>query len=135
MVKHYRDVTPEDERRVNEKLDAKVRSLGRGGVLAFVAGLLRRVKLLGAMLRDPDFKIDWPTRAKIIAGLLYFIMPLDVIPDFIPGVGYIDDAFVIAYLVKTIGDTIERYRLFRGDKQSRGKVFDSASSGEATPTP
>ena len=51
----------------------------------------------------------WARRA-IYAGLAYFLMPLDLVPDFVPVVGYTDDAatllmtlaFVSAYVGKDI---------------------------------
>lgn len=47
-------------------------------------------------LRDPDTPA-W-ARAVIVGALGYFILPTDVIPDFIPGIGFTDDfgAFVVA---------------------------------------
>ena len=38
----------------------------------------------------------WAKRA-IYAALAYFIMPFDLIPDFIPGVGYTDDAATLLF--------------------------------------
>ena len=47
-------------------------------------------------LRDPDTPA-W-ARAVIVGALGYFVLPTDLIPDFIPGIGFTDDfgAFVIA---------------------------------------
>ena len=36
-------------------------------------------------------KIPFGTIAAVVASLLYFVSPIDVIPDFIPVIGYIDD--------------------------------------------
>ena len=52
----------------------------------------------------------WGTIAAIVVALLYFVSPIDLIPDFIPVAGYIDDAFVITFAMKFIKDDIERYR-------------------------
>ena len=107
-------VTPEDEQRVHEKLDEKLESAGRslGGS---IGRLLADVRLLYAMLRDKSFTIEWKYKARIIAALIYFIAPIDVIPDFIPGLGYIDDAFVIGYTIKGLKDLIEAYKVYRGE--------------------
>lgn len=50
-----------------------------------------------------------PNRYKLlaIAALLYFINPFDAIPDWIPGVGYIDDAGALAALVMSIRKIID----------------------------
>jgi uncharacterized membrane protein YkvA (DUF1232 family) len=44
----------------------------------------------------------------IFAGLAYFIMPIDAIPDLFAGIGYTDDAAVIAALIATLGANIKR---------------------------
>jgi len=38
----------------------------------------------------------------IIAAILYFVSPFDVIPDWVPVLGHIDDAFVISLALKTV---------------------------------
>ena len=46
----------------------------------------------------------------IIASLLYLICPIDIIPDFIPVVGYIDDVFVIGLVFAQVYSDLEKYR-------------------------
>ena len=50
-----------------------------------------------------------PTRTKglVLAALAYFILPTDFIPDWIPGIGYADDAAVIAAAVAIAGRAIQ----------------------------
>lgn len=105
------DVTPEDERRVHEQLDGKLRDAKRRGV---VGSLVDNVKTLYDMLRDPAFKIPGKAKAILVAGLLYFIMPIDMIPDFIPGLGFVDDAVVIGLVLAATRETLATYRRFRG---------------------
>ncbi|OJV61645.1 MAG: hypothetical protein BGO41_09380 [Clostridiales bacterium 38-18] len=49
----------------------------------------------------------------IFGGLIYFLSPIDVIPDFIPGVGYIDDAFVIALVLKQVHEDLQNYKIWK----------------------
>ncbi|MFN2587955.1 MAG: YkvA family protein [Actinomycetota bacterium] len=57
--------------------------------------LPRLVRLLWRLSRDPRV----PARAKatlfIIAG--YLLSPIDVVPDFVPGIGQLDDIVVVAF--------------------------------------
>jgi hypothetical protein len=39
----------------------------------------------------------------ILLGLVYIVSPIDAIPDFIPGVGWLDDLFVLGFLVWYLG--------------------------------
>lgn len=56
--------------------------------------------LLSRLVTDP--RVPGEMKAKIAAGLAYFLMPLDIIPDFLGPVGMLDDVFVAAWLVQTI---------------------------------
>jgi uncharacterized membrane protein YkvA (DUF1232 family) len=49
-------------------------------------------------------------KALIVAALGYFILPLDLIPDFIPIAGYGDDAAVLYGLIKTLDCIDERVK-------------------------
>ena len=52
----------------------------------------------------------WQTILMLVAGLLYFITPLDAIPDFIPIGGLLDDATVLVWLGRCFRDDISRYK-------------------------
>ncbi|HEX7760402.1 MAG TPA: YkvA family protein [Caulobacteraceae bacterium] len=55
--------------------------------------------------RDPET----PTSAKamIMAALAYFVLPVDAIPDFLPAIGYTDDAAVIAAVLAIVGRNLK----------------------------
>jgi uncharacterized membrane protein YkvA (DUF1232 family) len=45
----------------------------------------------------------------IIATLLYFVSPFDVIPDWVPVLGHIDDAFVVSLALKTVRADLDAF--------------------------
>ena len=53
-----------------------------------------------------------PTKYKVvlIAGLLYFIAPIDAIPDIIPGMGFVDDLVVLSAIVASVHKIIQTVR-------------------------
>ncbi len=68
--------------------------------------------LLFRFVRDwarGDFR-DVPRSSIVWAlfAIIYFLSPIDLIPDFLPG-GYLDDMFVIAYVTKKIRKDLDRY--------------------------
>lgn len=67
-------------------------------------------KTLLAMITDQEFSLKKRTWVLIAGALAYVVMPMDVIPDFIPGMGFVDDVFVLSTVMKTITDEVERYR-------------------------
>ena len=68
-------------------------------------------KLLYAMITDPNFKMSPATWALIAGALAYVIMPIDIIPDFIPVVGWLDDAAVLAATIAKLSGEISRFKL------------------------
>ena len=56
-----------------------------------------------------DSSVSWYKKAIVIAALVYFISPLDTIPDFAPLFGYLDDLGVIAALLKFLGSELVPY--------------------------
>jgi len=45
----------------------------------------------------------------IIAGLIYFITPIDLIPDLIPALGFTDDISVIYFVYKSVKKDIDKF--------------------------
>jgi uncharacterized membrane protein YkvA (DUF1232 family) len=46
-------------------------------------------------------------------GLLYFILPADLIPDFIPLVGYLDDLAVLTTIMNSLKGELNTYRSWK----------------------
>ncbi|NPA37399.1 MAG: DUF1232 domain-containing protein [Chlorobi bacterium] len=52
----------------------------------------------------------------MLAGIIYFILPVDFAPDFIPGIGYIDDAFVISVIARQFIYLLEDYEEWKNSE-------------------
>ena len=68
------------------------------------AKALYAVLLLYYVLRSPNVSIA--DKSKIYGALGYFILPTDMILDFIPVVGYTDDMAAIMWAIRTIANNI-----------------------------
>ncbi len=81
---------------------------------SLMAKLAEYVKLVMRMvtnyLNGSYNETPWQTILMLVAGLLYFIAPLDALPDFIPIAGIIDDATVLVWLGKCSRDDLARYK-------------------------
>lgn len=71
-------------------------------------------KLLFSMITDKEYAVDKKTYLIIAGALAYVVFPIDIIPDFILGVGFLDDAFVLGFVVKQLSDEINQYKQFKG---------------------
>jgi len=50
----------------------------------------------------------------IVVAIIYFVSPIDLIPDFIPVVGFSDDAAVIAFVIAQINSDLQAYKAWKG---------------------
>jgi uncharacterized membrane protein YkvA (DUF1232 family) len=44
------------------------------------------------------------------AALLYFVLPFDVVPDVLAGIGFVDDVAVITSVVESVRNELDRFR-------------------------
>lgn len=72
--------------------------------------------LTRAYVKGEYRQIPWSSILLIMGGLLYFLNPLDLIPDFIPVKGLLDDAAVLTYVFATIHGDLERFRQWQSQK-------------------
>lgn len=80
--------------------------------------------LLHDLLRDPDV----PRRAKLVAGatVAYLALPIDLIPDFIPGLGHLDDVLIVAWAIRYLIATVGRDRVaahWHGDPDTLERIL------------
>jgi len=63
--------------------------------------------LLAAYYAALDRDTPFAVRATLVAALAYFVMPFDVIPDFVAGLGFTDDAAVLLAALRVVSGAIE----------------------------
>ncbi len=66
-------------------------------------------RLLSAWAKGEYTEVSLKTILWVIAAIIYFVNPFDAIPDFIPGVGYVDDAVVIVFVINTIRRDLDKF--------------------------
>ncbi|OGP55666.1 MAG: hypothetical protein A2Y65_02825 [Deltaproteobacteria bacterium RBG_13_52_11] len=118
VTRDARQVTEQDVENVLNKSEELRRRFETGGPLGkFVDDF----KLLFAVVRDYRHgryrKIPFWTIAAIVAGFLYVLNPFDLIPDFIPLVGQIDDAAVVAACLLMVRQDLHRYKKWKIENQ------------------
>jgi len=77
-------------------------------------------KIMMQMLKDTkkgSYKnVPWFTIATIVMAFLYILNPMDLVPDFIPGLGYIDDVAILTLGVGWIESDLHRYLDWKVEK-------------------
>ncbi len=92
------------------QLTAKSREVNWSGIKG--AEISSKFYLIGRLLKaQAKGKYQLPLRVIIIllAAIIYFINPIDLIPDFIPGIGLTDDLAVLTWVYRVAADELDRF--------------------------
>ncbi|MDQ7249532.1 YkvA family protein [Dongia sedimenti] len=87
-----------DRARVNNGFWPKIRRVARR--IPFMG------ELLAAYYATLDPKTPLQVKAVLMGALAYFVLPVDVIPDFIAGFGFTDDAAVLYAAIRSVAGSI-----------------------------
>jgi uncharacterized membrane protein YkvA (DUF1232 family) len=87
-------------------------SVGKEKVPRFVRERLERLELMIRMLTDHEWRLPQKDTSRVLNALAYFTEPEDLIPDHVPGIGYLDDAIMIELVVRDLKHEIEAYQDF-----------------------
>ncbi len=52
----------------------------------------------------------------VVVALIYFVSPIDFIPDFVPMLGFADDLALLTFVLGKLGDEIEKFQLWKMNK-------------------
>jgi uncharacterized membrane protein YkvA (DUF1232 family) len=77
-----------------DKLKRRDKSELRGRMSNFLMFLPNLAKLLGRLLRDA--RVPTAEKALFLGAIIYFVMPVDIIPDIFPFIGQVDDIYLIS---------------------------------------
>lgn len=78
--------------------------------------LMALYRMLKAWTKGDYKKIPWKTIVLALAALIYFLNPLDIVPDFLLGIGYLDDAVVLGFVMNSIRKDVSKYLEWEEEK-------------------
>lgn len=87
----------------------------------FVSKSLRQIKeyvpllvsLVKSYFRKEYNHIPTGTIIGVVGALIYFLSPIDIVFDFIPGLGYVDDATVILFCIMSMKSDLDDYKKWK----------------------
>jgi uncharacterized membrane protein YkvA (DUF1232 family) len=97
----------------------------KAGAPEFVRSRLADLETLCSMLDDSEWPLEADDRNRIVAAIGYFAVAKDMIPDKIPGIGFLDDALVAELVARELKPELDGYREFseyRDNEVERGKT-------------
>lgn len=105
--------------RLLQRLEKKLQSIPKiGDKLSHIPVFASLVK---SYVRKEYTAVPVGTIVAIISALVYFVSPIDLIPDLIPGAGHIDDVAVVGACLILVDTDIQEYIKWRDD---HGKSFN-----------
>jgi len=97
------------------------------GLTEKLVAFTEQIALFISLIRDyctGEYRqVPWRLVLSATAALIWFVNPFDLVPDFITGVGLIDDALVAGLVVGSFRTELETYRTWR-------KGLNSPNGGE-----
>ncbi|MEE8118178.1 MAG: YkvA family protein [Gammaproteobacteria bacterium] len=98
----------------------------------FIAERLEKVEVMSAMITDTGWALPTPERDRVLAALAYFCDPEDLIPDSIPGLGFLDDAIMVELIVRELRHEIEAFQDFCRYRDREAKRLGKDNINRAT---
>ena len=107
------------------KLKKREKSELKGRMSNFMMFLPNMIRLLGRLLKDT--RVPTAEKALFLGAIVYFISPIDLIPDVFPFIGQVDDVYLIALtLLRLINRTNEN--VVRENWSGGGDIVGLANS-------
>ncbi len=102
-------MAPEDIVAAAEDL---MQDIGDTGTPEFIRQRLENLRLLIRMMSDLEWRLPHQEATRVLNALAYFTEPDDLIPDHIPGLGFLDDAIMVELVVRELQPEIDAYSDF-----------------------
>lgn len=88
----------------------------------FIGSRLVKLEIIINMVGDEEWKLSEDERNRIRGALVYFTDPEDLIPDSVPGLGFLDDAIYVELIIRELKaeiDSYEEFCAFRAAEEKR----------------
>ena len=85
----------------------------------FQDSVIALARMLRAWLKGDYKNVSTKSIISVIAALLYFVNPLDLIPDLIPILGQLDDIFMLGFLIRILNKEIERFMAWESEQEQK----------------
>ena len=83
---------------------------GKKKILSIQSDITLLLSMLKAWVKGDYREIPWTTLVLTTGAIIYFVNPLDAVPDMIPAAGLIDDATVIGFIIASVKQDIEKFK-------------------------
>lgn len=118
VKKGGKNVTDEDFEKVNENADKiKDKFASKKTLKRFLSDAKLLLGLVADYWKGNYRTIPFWAIGAVVFSLLYVLNPFDLIPDYIPGAGQIDDVAVMSVCLYLVEKELEKYRKWRAESE------------------
>lgn len=100
------------------------------GLERYTNDLLLLMSLVKDYYQGNYRNIPYKTISAGVVGLLYLINPIDIIPDFIPFIGQIDDALVLKFCLKLMEKDLVKYKNWKNEQTASKETLRKETSSK-----
>ena len=121
----YQTYSEEDKKKVFDNEDQIMEKMKSSSLSKFLNDSKTFFRMLKAYFSGRYKHIPYGSLVTIIMTLLYVFSPLDLIPDFLPGLGLMDDATIMGACVTSLGGLIKAFK--RWEEEENPKAISEAT--------
>lgn len=110
---------PEKRKKLFDEAMKKAKGKRKGQLDEVWMYLTALIRMARAYFNRQYTDVPWTSIVLVIAALIYFVSPLDFIPDILPLIGLTDDAVVIAFVVAQIKSDLENFMEWEFSQQNK----------------
>ena len=119
----------ENETVILEEVNSLLEEVKNTDAPEFIRSRIAQLGKLTDMIEDTDWRLEGADRKHVLNALAYFADPDDLIPDRVPGLGYLDDAIMVELVVQDLKHEIEAFDAFVEFRKEKRRQHDATPEG------
>ncbi|HAN29050.1 MAG TPA: methyltransferase type 11 [Haliea salexigens] len=101
------------------------KAAARSGALAGIGKSVQdALRLVRAYASGAYREIPWQSLLMLVAAVVYFVMPVDAVPDILLGFGLLDDAAILGWTLRSLDGDLKRFRAWEATRTAADAPAD-----------
>ena len=106
--------TDDAARQIEDAARKLIKEIDAANLPDFISSRMQKLGVVLDMINDDEWQLSDDERRQVLSALAYLVDSEDLIPDHIPGLGFLDDAIYAEIVINELRNEIEPYGMARG---------------------